>query len=576
MSGGRDVSGLSFAVCRSEEPSSQRQAENDKPQTTVPRAFLTDFGLAKSVATGSRLTKTGEALGTPAYMSPEQARGEVSALTPATDVWSLGCVLYEMLAGKTPFLSETTAAVVAALLAREPPRLCAVRDDLPRSLERVVRVGLSKRPRDRHRDAGVMHDDLDRILRGERPLTTLPGSRARRGLLAAGVASLLVAGTAALLPSAAVAPQPLAAAPGPSSAEALAARALAIRATRPDEAEEALRRALEAEPRRAGWRIERGLLLWALGKGREAVEEWRRVPAGGSESPWARLYECLEAYFRFQAPEHWSELHRLGEDTGLAGRLARAALKASRQEWAGARGELRELPGWEAALLRAYVESRDPGGDPHAALREYTAALDQGVPFAWAFYSRGNVRRALGDLPGAIEDYGKALELEPGHAPAWSNRGTLRHLRGDHAGAIEDLGKALELDPKHVTAWSNRGAARSSLDDHAGAIEDYGKALELDPRHGESWFDRGLLRYWQGDLVGAVADYDQALALNPRNAEAWTNRGAVLEDQGDRRAAIEHYGRALSVAPPGWRFRELTEGRLARARAALADREGGR
>ncbi len=106
--------------------------------------FLTDFGLAKSVSTGSRLTRTGQALGTPAYMSPEQARGDVADLAPATDVWSLGAVLYEMLAGRAPFDATTSAAVVGRVLTEEPAALRAVRPEVPRDLERVLRGCLEK------------------------------------------------------------------------------------------------------------------------------------------------------------------------------------------------------------------------------------------------------------------------------------------------------------------------------------------------------------------------------------------------------------------------------------------------
>ena len=90
------------------------------------QVFLTDFGLAKNTVTGSKFTKTGETLGTPSYMSPEQARGELADLSPASDVWALGCVLYECLAARRAFDAETPAAVIGQVLTREPPPLPSV------------------------------------------------------------------------------------------------------------------------------------------------------------------------------------------------------------------------------------------------------------------------------------------------------------------------------------------------------------------------------------------------------------------------------------------------------------------
>ena len=98
---------------------------NRRPSVQIrrvaPRVFLTDFGLAKDVATASRYTRSGESLGTPPYMSPEQARGELATLDATCDTWALGCVLYELLAGHRAFDGENPAAVIGAVLTADPP-----------------------------------------------------------------------------------------------------------------------------------------------------------------------------------------------------------------------------------------------------------------------------------------------------------------------------------------------------------------------------------------------------------------------------------------------------------------------
>ena len=119
-------------------------------------AMLTDFGIALAVkeAAGNRLTKTGLSLGTPLYMSPEQATGERQP-DARSDVYSLGAVLYEMLAGEPPHSGATEQAIIAKLLTERPTPLRTVRDTVPHALEQAVAKSLARVPADRYPSAGA-------------------------------------------------------------------------------------------------------------------------------------------------------------------------------------------------------------------------------------------------------------------------------------------------------------------------------------------------------------------------------------------------------------------------------------
>ena len=113
-------------------------------------AMLADFGIALAVreAGGTRLTEIGLSLGTPQYMSPEQATGERD-LTGRSDLFSLGAVVYEMLTGEPPFQGRTPQAVVAKLITERPAAIRTVRDTVPPGLEAAVLQALAKVPADR-------------------------------------------------------------------------------------------------------------------------------------------------------------------------------------------------------------------------------------------------------------------------------------------------------------------------------------------------------------------------------------------------------------------------------------------
>ncbi len=112
--------------------------------------FVLDFGIARAIVEsgGDKLTSTGIGVGTPSYMSPEQALGD-RALDVRSDVYSLGCVLYEMLAGIPPFVGPTAQVIISRRFAAPPPPLSEVRDNIPDSLEEAITKALAKSPADR-------------------------------------------------------------------------------------------------------------------------------------------------------------------------------------------------------------------------------------------------------------------------------------------------------------------------------------------------------------------------------------------------------------------------------------------
>jgi hypothetical protein len=129
--------------------------------------YVTDFGLAKKIEGDSGLTQTGQVMGTPAYMPPEQAAGQVQALTTSSDVYSLGAILYHLLAGRPPFQASSVFDTLRQVIEADPEPLRAANPRVDRSLEAVVLKCLAKPPEQRYESAAALADDLGRWLEGE-------------------------------------------------------------------------------------------------------------------------------------------------------------------------------------------------------------------------------------------------------------------------------------------------------------------------------------------------------------------------------------------------------------------------
>ncbi len=154
-----------------------------KPENVLlsgEHAILADFGIARAVSAGGgdKLTETGLAVGTPSYMAPEQASGS-EKIDARTDVYALGCVLYEMLAGEPPFTGPTPMAVLARHSLERVPSIRVVRQTVPAALEAVIEKAMAKVPVDRYASAAEMATALEASLREPADATAPPARGAR-------------------------------------------------------------------------------------------------------------------------------------------------------------------------------------------------------------------------------------------------------------------------------------------------------------------------------------------------------------------------------------------------------------
>jgi serine/threonine-protein kinase len=162
---------------------------------------IADFGLARRIAQDVTITEVAAHVGTPSYMAPEQALGNIGAIGPQTDIYGLGAILYELLTGRPPFRAESASETERQLISKEPVPPSRLNAKVPRDLETICLKCLRKEPERRYASAAALADDLRRFLEG-RPISARPpgwGGRIWRWARREPAAAALIATTIALV-----------------------------------------------------------------------------------------------------------------------------------------------------------------------------------------------------------------------------------------------------------------------------------------------------------------------------------------------------------------------------------------
>jgi serine/threonine-protein kinase len=543
---------------------------------------VTDFGLARRLESDGGLTLTGMPMGTPSYMAPEQARGRKEAIGPATDVYALGAILYELLTGRPPFRAESATATLHQVVADEPVPPARLNPQVPRDLATICLKCLEKDPAKRYPSAAALADDLRRFERGEpivaRPLGRL-GRLVRWARRRPTQAALLAAAVLVALAAAG------------SGGWVIGQRTHIAQAVEAD-----LREAVRLQQLSA-WPEARVFLQQAQVRFGDDGPAWlrARLDQAGRDQ---QLLERLEAFrmtrstfvegrenhladVRFnnaQADREYQTAFRnagLGEPPddadGAAGRVRASAVRVplvvALDDWAVCSSDdvrrdwiLRVARGADPDAWRDRV--RDPAvwGDVVAL-----AELAREAPVA---EQPPSLLLALGErLHLAGGDGIKLLRRVQAQYPDdfWVNftlgrvlYGAVRQGKDDWIAAIPCYQKAVGIRPKAVAVHNNLGLLLIEggwLEDNAngrwgpGALTTFRTALHLDPGFAPARNNLGLCIKRKGIWWLAIHEYRDALRADPELAPAHFNLGEIDAGSGRILDAIGHYQEALRIDP---------------------------
>jgi serine/threonine protein kinase/Tfp pilus assembly protein PilF len=574
-------------------------------------AVVADFGIARalSAAGGERLTETGMALGTPQYMSPEQATaGEVDG---RADIYSLGCVVYEMLTGMPPFTGSTAQAVMARHSLETVPRVRIVRSAVPDALERVVLRALAKVPADRYASARELADALARAAGSSEAV--LPPARRRSWRTSIALLGIAVAAAASVwwgiggIRNRRVGP-------GLAAGEQVQRRVaiLSFVNLSPDTSDAYLARGISEEiASRLGdfpeLRVASGSSVERLERAdtTDVVDRARALGFGylvegsvrrASERVRVavRLVDAADGVRRWNRSYDRSATDLLALQDTIAVEVARSVVGHLMPGSIPARSRPGPSPAAHDQLLRGnyYLAQRNPRGLARA-VEAYTEATRLDSSFALAFAGLAHAYVLFLDWGWTYEELSpeglfargweaaeRALRLDPKLADAWLARGGLLRFGNPRtlAGVREAIQRAVDLDPTNAEAHHEFGMSLRLLDEDSAAAEQFSQALAIEPDRPMSlvhlaWIDMIRRRY-----ADARRWLDSAASVNQAFWQAYAERAALRLTKGDTIGARADAQLAVRLRPETDPLAaedvlialDLRSGDIAAARARLA------
>jgi len=538
--------------------------------------LVADFGIARAVGNAEGLTQTGFAVGTPAYMRPEQAAGD-KTIDARTDVYSLAAVLFEMLAGEAPYSGPTAQAIIAKRLTEPPPSVRTARPAVPESVDRAIRKALAPVAADRFAGAAQFAQALQPpAITTAAATPTIVGptaapTRHRRVPVAALALMLGLLIGAGLL---------FAWRRSHAGSETGGERRVAVLpfqnlgdssdAYFADGITDAVRGKLTALP---GLRVTgsnssgqyRGSTKSPQEIGRELgvdyllVGKVRWQKSGGASrvqvSP--ELIEAATGDARWQQPFDAALTDVFQVQADVAGKVAEALDVAigSRQEQAIAERPTKNLTAYDT-YLRGKAE-RLLGNNPVTirqaiTLFEQAVALDSTFVAAWSALSEASSLLYLAGRPSPeVADVARsaaerARQLGPDRPNGYHALGDYyRRIPANYARALEQYTKGLQLVPGDADLLRGQAQAEQGLGQWDQAVEHLRRSFTLDPRSPTTAVVLGGALLWARRYPEALAVLEKTLALNPASLQAVEDKAMVFLAQGDLAGA-----RKVLAQPP--------------------------